>query len=543
MASTVTKAYLLPAMENFQKSHLSSKVKADILHCLAEFCSARYQDKEKRARLELLVKQREVKTSQVMLMRGVAKGGDKLTNKELRAVNLGEKMIASDKGEIEEIEKTLGFFLTSSVKLYLDAAGMYDRNGEDIDKFMAVWFANISNKSLNSVLPQFFRRVPSIQFIPWINQLTSRLDAKVTPYQANLSSIVENVCRQHPYHGLYQLRSLFINFGDASQSQAEDVVSRAKGGEALWRTLLGDPKIQSSLISIDEFIINSIKVARAPISTSSKKQSLAQLSRLRHWWRRDLATLDIPSPTLHIEPRPTCDYSNVPKMAVAEDDVIIASGVSRPKIVTIMLSNGKSITMLMKGGNDDLRQDAIMEQVFEQMNVVFKKYKETRKRELAIRTYNVIPLGKTGGIIEFVKNTTPAGDYLNKAHARYFPGDMGEMEARKMIAGAVGESNERRVQVFKEIRQRIQPVMHMFFLERFFSSETWFASKARYIRSNAAISILGHVLGIGDRHLSNILFDTATGDVVHIDLGIAFDGVSTFFPLVWLFLTFFRANG
>jgi ataxia telangiectasia mutated family protein len=39
----------------------------------------------------------------------------------------------------------------------------------------------------------------------------------------------------------------------------------------------------------------------------------------------------------------------------------------------------------------------------------------------------------------------------------------------------------------------------------------------------ATTSIVGHVLGLGDRHTSNILLDNSTGEVVHIDLGIAFD--------------------
>ena len=35
--------------------------------------------------------------------------------------------------------------------------------------------------------------------------------------------------------------------------------------------------------------------------------------------------------------------------------------------------------------------------------------------------------------------------------------------------------------------------------------------------------MLGHVLGLGDRHCQNIMLDEQTGEVVHIDLGIAFE--------------------
>jgi hypothetical protein len=56
----------------------------------------------------------------------------------------------------------------------------------------------------------------------------------------------------------------------------------------------------------------------------------------------------------------------------------------------------------------------------------------------------------------------------------------------------------------------------------------WFAMRLNYTRSVATTSIVGHILGLGDRHPANILLDNGTGEVVHIDLGIAFDQVSVF---------------
>lgn len=34
---------------------------------------------------------------------------------------------------------------------------------------------------------------------------------------------------------------------------------------------------------------------------------------------------------------------------------------------------------------------------------------------------------------------------------------------------------------------------------------------------------VGYILGLGDRHLMNILIDELTAELIHIDLGIAFD--------------------
>ena len=73
----------------------------------------------------------------------------------------------------------------------------------------------------------------------------------------------------------------------------------------------------------------------------------------------------------------------------------------------------------MKGGSDDLRQDAVLSKIFEAVNLILKKDITTRKRALSVRTYKVIPLGKRAGVIEWVQDTTPIGDYIISAHLRY----------------------------------------------------------------------------------------------------------------------------
>ncbi len=60
-----------------------------------------------------------------------------------------------------------------------------------------------------------------------------------------------------------------------------------------------------------------------------------------------------------------------------------------------------------------------MEQVFELVNTVLRRDRDTLKRELRIRCYKVIPLASQAGVLEFVTNTTPLIVWLRKAHAKY----------------------------------------------------------------------------------------------------------------------------
>lgn len=54
-------------------------------------------------------------------------------------------------------------------------------------------------------------------------------------------------------------------------------------------------------------------------------------------------------------------------------------------------------------------------------------------------------------------------------------------------------------------------------------SEHWLARRATYTRSLAVTSMVGHVLGLGDRHPANLLLERGTGNVVHIDFGDCFE--------------------
>ena len=164
-----------------------------------------------------------------------------------------------------------------------------------------------------------------------------------------------------------------------------------------------------------------------------------------------------------------------------------------------------------------------MEQVFEQVSKLLKSHREARQRDLSIRTYKVLPLTAREGIIEFVQNTTSLHNYLIPAHARYFPNDMKNSACRKAIADAQSKPNEQRIKAFRQVCEKFHPVLRYFFLENFENPDAWFARRLAYTRTTAAISILGHILGLGDRHMNNILLDERTGEVVHIDLGIAFE--------------------
>ena len=88
------------------------------------------------------------------------------------------------------------------------------------------------------------------------------------------------------------------------------------------------------------------------------------------------------------------------------------------------------------------------------------------------------------------------------------------------------EDSRELVKTYADLVKRFSPVMRHFFTEKHRDPMAWFAMRLNYARSVAVTSMVGWILGIGDRHCSNILFDQITGELVHIDFGIVFEEVS-----------------
>ena len=55
------------------------------------------------------------------------------------------------------------------------------------------------------------------------------------------------------------------------------------------------------------------------------------------------------------------------------------------------------------------------------------------------------------------------------------------------------------------------------------SSSDFLNTQNVYARSLAVMSMLGYIIGLGDRHLDNILLDHESGEIVHIDYNICFE--------------------
>ena len=88
---------------------------------------------------------------------------------------------------------------------------------------------------------------------------------------------------------------------------------------------------------------------------------------------------------------------------------------------------------------------------------------------------------------------------------------------------------KRRSELLNKLLALYPPVLHRWFLARFPEPATWHRARLAFTRTTAVWSMVGHIVGLGDRHGENILLDATTGDCVHVDFAFLFDRVSAGF--------------
>ena len=218
-------------------------------------------------------------------------------------------------------------------------------------------------------------------------------------------------------------------------------------------------------------------------------------------------------------------YSDIPYIQTVAETIPLMNGINKPKLVKVTDSKGRNLKQLVKGGSDDMRQDAVMEQVFGLLNALLADAPATATRNLSIRTYKVVPFSPAAGLLEWVENTKPLMECIqfNGEPRGMGTGYQTLKSAQAAMTVPDAASLEKLKRKFVQITSQIPRTLHSFFLDKFREPGAWFEARLAYTRSTAVNSMTGHIIGLGDRHGSNILIDQQTAEVVHIDLGIAFE--------------------
>lgn len=185
--------------------------------------------------------------------------------------------------------------------------------------------------------------------------------------------------------------------------------------------------------------------------------------------------------------------------------------------------------MFLLKGHEDLRQDERVMQLFGLVNALLQHEPDTFRRNLTIQRYAVIPLSTNSGLIGWVPHCdtlhTLIRDYREKRRKLL------NSEHREMLKMAPDYDHLpllHKVEVFEHaLRQTKGNDLAKLLWLKSPSSEVWFDRRTNYTRSLAVMSMVGYILGLGDRHPSNLMLDRMSGKILHIDFGDCFEVAMT----------------
>ncbi|CAG9534937.1 unnamed protein product [Cercopithifilaria johnstoni] len=204
-----------------------------------------------------------------------------------------------------------------------------------------------------------------------------------------------------------------------------------------------------------------------------------------------------------------------------DEEFTVMKSLVRPKKITIVGSDGKKYPLMCKA-KDELRKDARLMDFNQMVNALLHQNADARRRQLHVRTYNVIPLQDAGGLIEWIPNLQTYRCLVEQLLKEKCNSVMTDKEwfARWVPNGT---DEEKLARLRTEYYPRHPIVMPEWFRRSFSDSCRWYAARLAFTYTSAVMSMIGFILGLGDRHGENLLLDLVSGDAIHVDFNLLFN--------------------
>jgi serine-protein kinase ATM len=309
---------------------------------------------------------------------------------------------------------------------------------EDLSKYIfrlvSMWFSSDDeetwNESIGAVIKEMVDNVPTFRFVPLYPQLLSRLTcdhlSKKNSCQNLLQQLIYKMCVQHPYHCIVPLISVANGKTSSSSSGsstkgdiATAIIGKIKKGGDIFHLQVTEnyERLAAAYVHLamaDTKDFHRGNSSKIPMYKVCKTPSL-RLDKCLVSGRREITCVPCIL-TKMPSVRPSCDYGGGMEDPVGSERIaafesffsVTEGGLHRPKIVTCIGSKGGRYRELVKG-EDETRQDAVMEQVFTYVNSIMARQRNVQKvlthvtristqSELNLVTYNIVPLSPLAGV-------------------------------------------------------------------------------------------------------------------------------------------------
>lgn len=250
-----------------------------------------------------------------------------------------------DDREFQRLRQNRQAFLRQSIENYLLALKACDKYDSDALRFSALWLEHYDSEIANEAVAKYIGHVGSRKFASLMNQWSSRLLDVKSSFQQHLALLVFRICHDHPFHGMYQI---FV--GAKSRGKDEVALGRSQAANKVVDELKGHKRTGPLWINVHNSNILFVRFATERLDDSKiKPGSKVPLRKSPTGQRLEQETSGqrVPPPTMKIDLRADCDYSSVPRIARFHHEFTVASGISMPKIISAIATDGTKYKQLV----------------------------------------------------------------------------------------------------------------------------------------------------------------------------------------------------
>ncbi|KAJ3693956.1 hypothetical protein LUZ60_009436 [Juncus effusus] len=485
---------------------------------MAKYCDDLLVDARKRQEDRLAVK-----------TVGPASGGGTAVEEKIWWTYLPDVLLFYAKG-LHKGHKNLFQALPRLLTLWFEFGSIYYRDGSASNKPMKTVHTRVL-----SVMRGCLKDLPTYQWLTVLSQLISRICHQNEEILRIVKQIITSVLQEYPQQALWMMAAVSKSAVPARRDAANEIISAAKKGSR------SSPNQSALFVQFASLIDHLIKLCFHPGNPKSRVVNISsEFSALKRMMPlgiilpvQQALTVTLPSYDFDEDNNGNNNNNNssfnvfsasehVTITGIA-DEAEILSSLQRPKKVVFLGSDGSSRPFLCKP-KDDLRKDARMMEFTAMINRLLSKYPESRRRKLYIRTFAVVPLTEDCGMVEWVPHTRGLRHILQDIYITC--GKFDRQRTNPMIKRVYDQHQGKTAEdemLKSKILPMFPPVFHKWFLTTFSEPAAWFRARLAYAHTTAVWSMVGHIVGLGDRHGENILFDSTTGDCVHVDFSCLFD--------------------
>ena len=340
--------YLKPAIAQLGAVKQGSEA-GRVFYEFASFCDQQLQNSgnaEDFRRLERLSQRRAAEVEQLSSMVRSTPSSQKENKRSLRiAEGRARQWFNLDNEEYLKAKNSRDDFVRQSLENYLRALQACDDFNPSVVRFFALWLEHADSSPANDAVQHVLQKVPSWKFVGLTNQLTSRLLEDGSGFQKTLSALVVRMCVGHPYHMVHTIYA----GASSSVSATDETGNLRKNAATKIKKHIREHNVVGDLVSrIWQSCHAYVKLAQAKIGPPARNQKLTvQNVKIATEVEKIIRVLNVPPATLHLDLRPGLDYHDVPLVSRFRQEIKIAGGLSAPKILVAVGTDGKDYRQLV----------------------------------------------------------------------------------------------------------------------------------------------------------------------------------------------------